>query len=557
MFKANRPFVLLAVLCAYAPSLLFSQVELRDSTIHWMQHSFRLNADYSMDFYSTADNYLHQAEFHAKVLENEFIRLVVIPEYGARVISFVYKPTGHEYLYQSACGSPYGINEGNFYYNWLMVYGGIFPTFPEPEHGKTWLLEWEYEVVKNTGDSLVLAMEYTDNNSFSKAPGKFNNGITNITCRVEIGVYAGSSRWDFDVSLKNNRNEKVRYEYWTCTTLTPGSAIGDTGSPLQTELVAPIAQYRADWSPGNWIGNYGRLYDFSRINFLSKWTDMGIAYGVDLHDNYWGVINQENREGIFRISENRLTPGLKFWTWGKNNVDNDLFDFSNGGADNYIELWAGVSESFFSDASLEANEEIHWKESYAPTVGLRSILKIDPNFAVNLEWEKETNTISYQFNAFQPDQSLDISMYLTGDGYHDLLRKSLGNSLLGFRDSLVVSGVPAGTYSLNFEVFDEDGSRQFVASRELISLGASSIHLIPKGEKSGHPFIQQLQTDEFRLVMPEADTYQIRIFNLNGQLVRSERFTGKVKDLSFHSKGLFLIQISGFQKMYDAKILVR
>jgi hypothetical protein len=73
---------------------------------------------------------------------------------------------------------------------------------------------------------------------------------------------------------------------------------------------------------------------------------MGIAYAYDLTDNFWGVINHENEEGIFRISENIETPGMKFWSWGKNNVDNNLFDFSNGGQDNYIELWAGVSESF-------------------------------------------------------------------------------------------------------------------------------------------------------------------------------------------------------------------
>ena len=80
----------------------------------------------------------------------------MLPEYGARVISFYYKPTGHEYLYQSECGSPYGIGDGNFYYDWLMVYGGIFPTFPEPEHGKTWFLPWEYAVIENTDDLVTV-----------------------------------------------------------------------------------------------------------------------------------------------------------------------------------------------------------------------------------------------------------------------------------------------------------------------------------------------------------------------------------------------------------------
>jgi hypothetical protein len=44
--------------------------------------------------------------------------------------------------------------------------------------------------------------------------------------------------------------------------------------------------------------------------------DMGIAYAHNLNDNYWGVINHDNKEGIFRISENIETPGMKFWDLG-------------------------------------------------------------------------------------------------------------------------------------------------------------------------------------------------------------------------------------------------
>jgi len=197
----------LGALLLLMPTLLFSQVQLRDSIITWQHHSYQLNADNSMNNYSTASNVRQQVHFNAKVIENELIRLVVIPEYGARVISFVYKPSGHENLYQSECGSPYGMNDGNFYYDWLMVYGGIFPTFPEPEHGKAWLLPWEYDIVKSTADTVIIGMEYTDTTWFTRAPGKFNNGITNITCRIEIGVIKGSSLWDFNVSLKNNKSE--------------------------------------------------------------------------------------------------------------------------------------------------------------------------------------------------------------------------------------------------------------------------------------------------------------------------------------------------------------
>ena len=78
------------------PSILFSQVELRDTTILWQHHSFELNEDYSMKSYTTDDDNIQQIEFTgAKIIENELIKLVIVPEYGGRVISFIYKPTGH------------------------------------------------------------------------------------------------------------------------------------------------------------------------------------------------------------------------------------------------------------------------------------------------------------------------------------------------------------------------------------------------------------------------------------------------------------------------------
>lgn len=115
-----------------------AQVSHRDTLLYWKHFDYELDANNGMEWYST--NNIVEEVFQGIVLENEFVRLVILPDYGARVISFLYKPTGHEQFYTNPVGTPYGIGEGNFYYNWLMVFGGVFPTFPEPEHGKTWFL---------------------------------------------------------------------------------------------------------------------------------------------------------------------------------------------------------------------------------------------------------------------------------------------------------------------------------------------------------------------------------------------------------------------------------
>ncbi|MFX6965257.1 hypothetical protein ABTH47_19760, partial [Acinetobacter baumannii] len=63
---------------------------------------------------------------------------------------------------------------------------------------------------------------------------------------------------------------------------------------------------------------------FERLRWFRNWPTMGIAYAApDLQGgNFWGVINHDNEEGIIRIADNRITRGLKMWTWGFPSLDN-------------------------------------------------------------------------------------------------------------------------------------------------------------------------------------------------------------------------------------------
>jgi len=75
---------------------------------------------------------------------------------------------------------PYQIRTGVFYYDWLMVYGGIFPTFPEPEHGKMWLRPWDFKVVKDSPQEMVVAMSVKDDFTYDGHPRPYRNGETGI-----------------------------------------------------------------------------------------------------------------------------------------------------------------------------------------------------------------------------------------------------------------------------------------------------------------------------------------------------------------------------------------
>ena len=548
---------LLLLMFVFLGHQTFSQVVLRDTVVAWQHHRFELNEDYSIKSFSTDDDDIQEVTFNGKVIENELIRLVLLPEYGGRVLSFVYKPTGHEYLYQSECGSAYGIGEGNFYYNWLMVYGGIFPTFPEPEHGKTWLIPWDYSVINESNDVITVRMQYKDSTAYDGAPGKFNNGITNSTCQVDISVHKGSALWDFDVTLINNESSPVNYEYWTCTTLAPGSNSGETGTPLESEMLIPVEEYFPGWSPGNWIGNYNNYYDFDRINFLSKWEDMGIAYAHGLDKIYWGVINHLNDEGIFRLSDNVETYGVKLWTWGKDNVDNNMFDYSNGGADNYIELWAGVSSEFFEDATLGANEVKHWKESYYATTGLTSISNMNEWAAINHTWDEESMEMAIQINTFRLDEEYDLRVLVDGEINPGIPDISFPFSQLGFNHAVQFKdlGLSTGFHDISIQIRDLAGDVLLESHEE--------VEVVPVLAISSHSlegfdfFLESIDDRTLRITLESNFDAEVVVYSLEGKVLYSNKIRSNSNLLiDKPTRDLILIKVYNNSTMKSKKFLL-
>jgi hypothetical protein len=353
--------------------------------------------------------------FNAYVLENRYLKVTLLPEFGGRILSIIYKPTGHEELYRTEVGVPYGIKDGNFYYDWMMVYGGIFPTFPDPEHGKTWLKPWGFKVVKKTSDEVTVSMSLTDDFAYSAPPAKFRKGATGLQAAYNVTLKAGRAALDARLVLKNPKDRRIDYEYWTCTTLAPGS---DPNHPKTTggaEIIAPIAAYTTP----RWSANLADADEplgegrsrFDKLRYFRNWPTMGIAYAApDMGAaDFWGVVNHDNEEGIIRIADNKVTRGLKMWTWGFPTFTNDTDprkDPSPGQP--YIELWAGVSDQFFHDASFPALGQVSVVETYAPTVGMGNVTDANGNMLVNLS--AGASRVNLQFISLAPASPLRVTL---------------------------------------------------------------------------------------------------------------------------------------------------
>jgi hypothetical protein len=419
------------------PVLSFAQVTIKDTTISWHTFNYSLNQDNTIAYSSTTPNDTAAVTFHGYILENEYLKIILVPEFGGRILSMIYKPTGHEQLYQNPVGSPYGIDKGWFYYNWLMVYGGIFPTLPEPEHGKAWFLPWEFEITKNTSDTIRCNMTWRDTvmhqSSYSQS---FTYGLTNIKCDYTLTLVRGASALEADITLLNDANVSKNYEYWTCLTLAPGSESGNPKTTSGAEIISSTKTIKIpSWYPDiakkeKAISGQKGIYTFNSLRLWENWTNDGIAYAWDDdRTNFWGVINHDNEEGIIRVADNsNSTPGLKMWAWGYNqSQDFDYFANPLVVRRPYIELWAGHSKEFFASAQFEANSQKKWKEIYFPTVGLSNVTHT--NDEIVADFEIDTSNISLaakiNFTTACPNNNYDLSLSITGHNPQVLFNQNI------------------------------------------------------------------------------------------------------------------------------------
>ncbi|SDT55668.1 DUF5107 domain-containing protein [Bradyrhizobium canariense] len=390
-------------------------VSLRESTMTWSTVKYATDAENGFVSGSLDEKTIVDHTFKTYVLENRYLKVTLVPEFGGRIISIIYKPTGHEQLYRAEVGVPYGMKGGTFYYDWMMVYGGIFPTFPDPEHGKTWLKPWDFKVVKEGASEVTVSMSLKDDFAYSAAPKRFRPGSTGIEATTYVTLKADRAALDARVVLKNPQDKTIDYEYWTCTTLAPGS---DPNNPKTTggaEIIAPIQAYTTPhWSANLADGDKslgpGRSR-FEKLRYFRNWPTMGIAYAApDMQGgNFWGVINHDNEEGIIRIADNTVTPGLKMWTWGYQSFTNETDARKDPEPQQpYVELWAGVSDQFFHSANFPALGKVSVSETYSPTVGMSNVTQANENILINLS--AEASGVNLQFFSIEPDTPLRVTL---------------------------------------------------------------------------------------------------------------------------------------------------
>src|SRR5919199_616506 len=91
------------------------------------------------------------------ILENDLLRVVIMPDLGAKIWQLTYKPKGKDLLWHNPRLKPrklpfHSIYDDTFFGGWDELYPNDTPEElngeAEPDHGEIWTLPWEYAIEK-------------------------------------------------------------------------------------------------------------------------------------------------------------------------------------------------------------------------------------------------------------------------------------------------------------------------------------------------------------------------------------------------------------------------
>ncbi len=293
------------------------------------------------------------------MMENPYLRVTVLPELGGRVYQMVFKPTGHNELYQNPVVKP--THWGPPEQGWWLAVGGIEWCLPVEEHGYEWGEPWSWSVLTSTVGVTVTVRD--------------TSATDRLRAAIDLFLPADRAYLAITPHLENPTGNNLPYKFWLNAALAPGPenrptrglqfifqademavhSTGDCRLPgcWPTQPTGP--NYRFSWPA--YKGT-----DFSRLRNWREW--LGFFEYPHASGDFVSVYNHDAQEGVVRVFPSHVARGTKGFGFGWSDpIDWHLWTDDGSG---YVELHGGVAPTFWDTAVLTAWAILSWTEYWYP-----------------------------------------------------------------------------------------------------------------------------------------------------------------------------------------------
>ncbi len=306
-------------------------------------------------------------DFAAIILENEYLRLTVLPELGGRIYEVIFTPTGHSIFYKNAVLKP--TRWGHETQGWWLAAGGIEWCLPVEEHGYEWGQEWDSEIAQTADQATVTVWD--------------TRSADRLRARVAITLSAGRSYVTVSPRIENPTTQPVRYQFWLNAMLASG---GTNHVSEATEFILPASEVTVHSTGDRTLPQAGQamtwpMFGGRAMNLYGTWRSyLGVFARPQAQRGFVGIYDNASEEGVLRIYPPALAAGVKLF--GGKGLD-PLVWTDDGST--YVEIHGGVTPTFADYATLAAGAAVGWSEQWYPFAQIGPVVEANADAALSLQ----------------------------------------------------------------------------------------------------------------------------------------------------------------------------
>ena len=297
--------------------------------LDWQRRKWR--PVYPYPFLDSLGSEKKDKTWKAVYLENEYLKVTVLPELGGHVYQIFDKTINRDIIYSNPV-----MKYAMVALRGAWVSGGIEWNFPDG-HTLTTVSPIDY-VIRTEGDgSAVVAIGDTER-------------VQGMQWQVILRLRPGTRVLESEVTLNNRRELPGRYWYWS-TAGAPAAPDLRFNYPMrETYPHAFWPVFKFPIEKGVDIGRFSEV-----PNFLS-------LFARDSKRDYFGIYYEESDWGVVHVADHRELPGKKTWTWGTDDNGDIWIDKLTDGGGQYVEFQGGRFETQMEHQFIAPHRVEHFFE---------------------------------------------------------------------------------------------------------------------------------------------------------------------------------------------------
>ncbi|NER17862.1 DUF5107 domain-containing protein [Spongiivirga citrea] len=330
-------------------------------------------------------------EWDAIFIENDYIKIMVLPALGGRIQMAYDKIRERHFVYYNQVIKPALVGLTG---PWIS--GGIEFNWPQHHRPSTYNAVDSY-IEENSDGSKTIWVSELERMFRTK-------GMAGFT------LYPDKAYLEIKAQLYNRTPHPQTFLWWANPAVAVNdhyqsvfppdvNAVFDHGKRDVSEF--PIAKgeyYKVDYSPGTDISRYKNIpVPTSYMAITSKY-------------DFVGGYENDTKGGLLHVADHNVSPGKKQWTWGNGDFgkawDRNLTDEDGP----YIELMCGVYTDNQPDFSwMHPYEEKSFKQYFMPYYNVGVVKNATKEALVNLEVDQHQATIKVYVTSNYPESLVTFS----------------------------------------------------------------------------------------------------------------------------------------------------